>query len=80
MQVRRDDLGSRFVKPLEIGDHAAEGLVGRVGFQVADVLADEHLRADRQRDGVLQMRADGARRSRISDFGFRTSSVTGSGA
>jgi hypothetical protein len=33
--------------------------VGLLRFQIADVLADENLVADRQGNGVFQMRADG---------------------
>ena len=57
--VGGDDGGAGFVEGLEVGDDAAEGFVGLVGFQVADVLADEDLGADGEGDGVLQVGADG---------------------
>ena len=57
MQIGSDDLRLGFVKFFEIGDDAAEGGVRLFRFQVADVLADENLIADRKRDGVFQMRA-----------------------
>ena len=40
-------------------------------FQVADVLADEDVRPDAQRDGVLQVRADREqRRRRVAQIGI----------
>ena len=59
MQIGGDDLRFGFVKFFKIGDDAAEGGVRLLRFQIADVLADENLIADRKRDGVLQMRANG---------------------
>jgi hypothetical protein len=53
MCVSSNDGGFRFVEFLEISNHSLEGLVSRLGFQIADVLADEDLRADREGDGVL---------------------------
>ena len=67
MQVGGDDLRFRFVKPLEIGDDAAERGMGLLRFQIADVLAEENLIADRERDSVFQMRADGQ-----NDFGVKS--------
>ena len=57
--VGGDDGGAGFVEGLEVGDDAAEGIEGLVGFQVADVLADEDLGAYGEGDGVLQVGADG---------------------
>ena len=59
VRVGGDDGRCGVVEPLEVGDDAAEGLEGLVGFQVADVLADEDLRPHGEGDGVLQMGADG---------------------
>ena len=57
--VGGDEGGAGFVETLEVGDDAAEGVEGLVGFQVADVLADEDLGAHGEGDGVLQVGADG---------------------
>ena len=57
MQIGGDNLWFGVVKLLEIGDDAAKGGVRLFGFQVADVLADENLIADRKRDGVFEMRS-----------------------
>ena len=59
MRVGGDDGGAGFVQVLEVGNHPAEGFAGLLGFEVADVLADEGLGTHCQRDGVLQMGADG---------------------
>ena len=59
MQIGGDDFRFGIVKLFKIGDDAAEGVVRRLRFQIADVLADENLIADGQRDGIFQMRADG---------------------
>ena len=59
MRVGGNEGGAGFVEALEVGDDAAEGFERLVGFQVADVLADEDLGADGEGDGVLQMGADG---------------------
>ena len=67
VQIGGDDLRFRVVKLFKIGDDAAEGVVRRLGFQIADVLADENLVADGKRDGVLQMRADGQNRFVAAD-------------
>ena len=45
MRIGGDDGGAGFVKALEVVDDAAEGFKGLVGFQVADMLADEDLGA-----------------------------------
>ena len=57
--VGGDEGGAGFVEGLEVGNDAAEGVEGLVGFQVADVLADEDLGAHGEGDGVLQVGADG---------------------
>ena len=66
VQIGGDDLRFGLVKFFKIGNDAAEGGMGLLGFQIADVLADENLVADRERDGVFQMRANG---QNISEFG-----------
>ena len=68
MQIGGDDLRFGVVKFFKIGDDAAEGGVGRLRFQIADVLADENLVADRKGHGVFQMRAHGQ-----NNFGGRSS-------
>src|SRR5690349_14252376 len=62
--IRRDHPRVHPVKLLEIADHPTESRISLVGFQVANVLAQEDLRTNRQRDRILQMRAhsQGARR------------------
>ena len=57
MQVAGHAARPRFVKSLKILRDPHEGLVRSRRFEVADVLAHEHLRPDGQRHGVLQMRA-----------------------
>jgi len=57
--VGGDDGRRRLVEALEVGNDAPESLESLVRLQVADVLTDEDLRPHRERDGVLQMRADG---------------------
>ena len=59
VQIGGDDFRSRVVKLFKISDDAAEGVVRRLRFQIANVLADENLIPDGQRDGIFQMRADG---------------------
>ena len=77
MQIGGDDLRLGLVKLFKIGDDAAEGGMGLLRFQIADVLADENLVADRKRDGIFQMRANGQNRfseggvPRLSDFVLR---------
>ena len=68
VQIRGDDFRFRIVKPFKIGDDAAEGIVRRLRFQIADVLADENLVSDGQRDGIFQMRADGQNNFRRDEF------------
>ena len=58
MQIGGDDLRHGPVKFFEIGNNAAEGGMGLLRFQIADVLADENLVADREGNGILQMRAN----------------------
>jgi len=57
MQIGGDDLRFGLVKFFKIGNDAAEGGMGLLRFQIADVLADENLVADCQRHRVLQMRS-----------------------
>ncbi len=59
MQIGGDDFRLVAVEFLEVGDYAPERMVCLLGFQIADVLAEENLIADGKRDGVFQMRADG---------------------
>src|ERR1039457_6839058 len=59
VRVGSDDGGAGFVQGLKVINHPAKGFVRLIGFQVTDVLADEGLRADRERDVVLQVGADG---------------------
>ena len=75
VQIGGDDFRLGVVKFFKIGDDAAEGGMRLLRFQIADVLADENLVADGQRDGIFQMRANG-QNNFGSDFdelgGFRT--------
>ena len=59
VQIGGDHFRLRVVKPRQIGGDAAERLIRLLRFQIADVLADENIFADRQRHGIFQMRADG---------------------
>ena len=59
MRVGGDDFRGGLVEGLEICDHPSEGPESPVRLQIADVLAEEHLGADRECHGVLQMGADG---------------------
>ena len=58
MEVVRDGDGRRVVEPLEVRDDAREGLERLGRLEVADVLGDEDLAPDRERDGGLHVRAD----------------------
>ena len=58
MQIGHDDCGLGVVKPREVGGDATEGVVRRLGCQIADVLADENLSVHRKGNGVLEVRAD----------------------
>ena len=53
MRVGGDNRGASFIERLKVGNDPAKGLAGLVGFQVADVLADEDLGPHRERDSVL---------------------------
>ena len=53
-----DGLRLGVVKLLEIGDDTEEGSVCLFRLQIADVLADENLIADRKRDRVLEVRSN----------------------
>ena len=79
MQIGGDNFRFRLVKPFKVGGDAAKGVLGRVRFQIANVLADEHLFRHRQRDGVLQMRPnsqdDWDCGLRIAEFVTRAASV-----
>ena len=62
----RFDTVSRFLVTLsglkvgqQIGGGAAKRLMGLLRFQIANVLTDENIVADHERDGILQMRANG---------------------
>jgi hypothetical protein len=59
VRVGGDDRRAGFVEALEVGNDAAEGFEGLVGFQVADMLAEEDLRANGEGNGVLQVGPDG---------------------
>jgi len=47
VQVGGDDVRFGLVKLFKIGDDAAEGGMGLLRFQIADMLTDENLVADR---------------------------------
>ena len=68
VQIGGDDLRLGLVKIFEIGDDTAEGGVRLLRFQIANVLADENLVADRQRNGVFQMSANGQNNFRRTGF------------
>ena len=57
-----DDGRLGLVEVLEVGDDAAEGFEGLVGFQIADVLAEEDLGTDGEGDRVFQVRANSENR------------------
>lgn len=59
MQVARDELRSDIVQLRKVGCRPEEGFVGLCSFQIADVLTDENIRGHAERDGILQMRAQG---------------------
>ena len=59
VQVASHPRRREFVEALERGDDRTEGRTRALGFQIADVLAEEDLRADRRGDGVLLLRAHG---------------------
>src|SRR5262245_43596573 len=57
MQIAADQLRTRIIKGSQVIDHLLESLIGLLCFQVADVLADEHVRPEGERDRILQMAA-----------------------
>ena len=57
MQVVSDENGRSVVEPREVGDHARERVHRLRRLEVADVLGEEDLAADAERDGGLHVRA-----------------------
>src|SRR5690348_12877158 len=53
VQIGGDDLRPGFVKFLEIGDDPPKGSVRRLRLQIADMLTDEDLTADRKRHDIF---------------------------
>ncbi len=72
MQIGGDNLRPGVVKFLKIRDNAAKGGVRLLRFQITNVLADENLVANGERDGVFQMRTNGQNGVRSSEFGVRS--------
>ena len=70
VQVGGDDLRPDLVKFFKIGNDAAEGGMCLLRFQITNVLAEENLVADREGNGIFQMRANGQndfRRAELRD-------------
>ena len=59
MQIGSDNLRPGLVKFSEIRDDTTESGVRLLGFQIADVLTDENLFANRECHGIFKMRSDG---------------------
>ena len=59
MQIVRDEVGLCLVEAGQIRDRAGEGVMRFPGREIADVLTDENIAIDTERDAVFQMRADG---------------------
>src|SRR5579862_551016 len=66
MQIANNGLGLEAVEPAQVFDRSLERVAGFEGFQIADMLAEEHILADANGDGVLEMSADSKHWSKIS--------------
>ena len=58
MHVAGDSVDPRLVELRQIGRRSNESSVGLLRFQITDMLADKNVRADAERDSILQMRAE----------------------
>jgi hypothetical protein len=58
MHVAGDSVNPGVVELRQISRRSNESSVGLLRFQITDMLADKNVRADAQRDGILQMRAE----------------------
>ena len=53
MRIRSDHIRLGFVQLFEIGNHASEGIVCRLRFEITNVLTQKNSSASRQRNRIL---------------------------